>query len=136
MIDNTLQEIASTIFELFLILVLVGVGVYFSDQTPLNDITKSYLERGCVYGGFKTTDIQAMKSDLGKEGFDPAFIDIKITPSTAIDITDTTYTKRGEIVNLKITYNKLGLLDSIFRRLGVTSDTKNSSSRYGMSERP
>lgn len=121
-----------------MVIVLVSFGVYFSAQTPLNDITKAYLERACTStnGGFTSTDIQNLKNDLGKNGFDPSQLTITVTPSSAMNITSTSYAPRGTIINLSIVYNKQTMLDGLFKHLGSTNSTNNQCSRYGMSERP
>lgn len=134
--EDILQELMFDIFRLFLIIVLVAVGVYFSYQTPLNDITKAYTEKACVQGGLKLSDITDMKKAFGQAGFDPAQIEINVTPAQALNISDTSYVERGGIISLEVIYNKQTQLNKIFKYLNTSaSDTKNTCKRYGMSEK-
>lgn len=133
---DTLQEVMYVVFKIFLIVVLVAFGVYFMQETPLKDVTKAYLEVACTKGGFTSTDIQNMKDELSKSGYDSSELAITITPNSAINISSTNYVKRGEIISLNIIYNKSPIIDSIFKKLGSTNTTKNSCIRYGMSEKP
>lgn len=126
---EVIQDTWYTIFKLFLIVVLVAFGLYFSTETPLKNITKAYLEIGCTRGGFSNNDIEAMKDELAKNGFEKDKIIINAQPTTG------TYVNRGELMYLNVEYNKLGPIDNIFKRLGITSDTKNKCILYGMSEK-
>lgn len=122
-------------FELLLFLFLIGSGTYFSQQTPLQDLTKAYLEKACISGGFAPADIISLKSELSSNGYDTAKINITISPSISSNVTTTSYAKRGTIISLRIEYTQLGLLDTLFKKVGSTTDTKNNCIRYGMSEK-
>lgn len=136
--EDSLQKAIYMVSDLFFLLFLVAVGVHFSNQTPLNAITKSYLEAACVNGGFTQADIDSMLDDLNNNGFNRDKIEITLStqyPARVMNITDTDYVKRGNIICIKVQNNDLGLLDTLFKKLGVTNDTKNICILYGMSER-
>lgn len=133
--EKSLIEILTVPFELFLLLVLVAVGMYFSSQTPIRDITKAYTEIACRQGGLKSTDYDKINAALLKENIDPTQVTITITPAEANNITDTSYAKRGTLINLVIVNNKLGLIDTMFKKLGNQQNIKNRGSSYGMSEK-
>lgn len=135
MLGESLQRVLLSVFELFMFLFLVATGIYFAKQTPLSDITKAYLEQACVKGGFTAQIVSDMKEQLTNNGYDPADLEITVTPAKAFFSTDTEYVKRGEIISIRIEYKKLGMLDTLYKKLGATADTKNSCIRYGMSER-
>lgn len=135
MIEKSLLEALWIPFEIFLIVVLIAVGVHNSNQTPIQDITKAYTEKACTQGGFSNSDIQNLKNDLAKE--DITDVTINITPANAqpTKYQDNCYVKRGEIINLEIINNKLGLIDQVYKSLGSKTDIKNRAKAYGMSER-
>jgi hypothetical protein len=135
MIENMLGESWIKPFEIFLILVLVAVGIHYSEKTPLKSIGKAYLERACTNGGFTKEDIDAMKNEIAKNNIDPNQVGIDIQPAEALNSTNTKYAKRSTIISLNLTNNKLGLIDSLYKKLGSTTDIKNSVYIYGMSER-
>jgi len=133
--DDSLQRAVYMVVELFFILFLVAAGIHFSNQTPLNDITKAYLEVACTNGGFREEDIQNLKDELSRNGYDPSALVIRISPADAVNITSTRYVPRGEIISLQVIYEKQGMLDYLFKRLGSNTDINNSAIRYGMSEK-
>lgn len=135
MFGESLQRAIFAVIELLFFLVLVGVGIYFIYQTPLNDITKAYVESACVNGGFTNEMLDNMINDLQHNGFDPEFISISISPQSASNVSDSTYIKRGNIISIDVEYTKSNLLDTMFKKLGVSNDTNNRCIRYGMSER-
>lgn len=135
---ESLLEIQFTVFRVFLIITLVAFGIFFMQESPLSDMTKAYTEIACTKGGLVNEDITNIKRELGKQGYDPNYLSINIVSSdgsTVLNPTSTDYVKRGNLITLTITYNKLSMLDSIFKTVGATTDTKNTCTRYGMSEK-
>jgi hypothetical protein len=135
MLEKSLIEIFTIPFQVFLIIVLVAVGIYFSSQSPIRNITKAYTEMACAQGGLKSSDYANIDAALQSENIDPTQVTITITPAIANNITSTTYATRGTIINLVILNNKLGLIDTVFKKLGNTQDIKNRGSSWGMSEK-
>ena len=134
--EDILISLKTSVFEIFMILILVAVGLYFTNQTPLNDITKAYLEIACTQGGFKSGDIDALKNKLAANGYEKDKITVKIEPAKAININTSTYCSRGEIISIQVVYEKQTLLDQLFKKLGAGGkDTKNNCTRFGMSEK-
>lgn len=122
-------------FQIFLLVMLISVGIYFSSQSPIRNITKAYTEIACANGGLATTDYATINAALVKENIDPAQVTITVSPAIANNITATTYAKRGTLINITIVNNKLGLIDSMFKSIGNTEDIKNRGSSWGMSEK-
>jgi hypothetical protein len=137
-LEDTLLETQFTVFRVFLIITLVAFGIFFMKESPIKDITKAYTEIACAKGGITDQDITTIKRELGKQGYDPNYVSITITSSDgskALNPTATDYVRRGNLITLNITYNKLSIIDGIFKYLGSSTDTVNKCTRYGMSEK-
>jgi hypothetical protein len=76
--DQDLHFAYTWIMKFILGMALLGVGIYFMHQNPLNDISKAYAEIGGVKGGFTAQDITDLKAELQKSGFDPAQLVIQV----------------------------------------------------------
>lgn len=134
--ESSLQEVLIWITDLILLLFLIGFGIFYSRQTPLQDITKAYLEVACTKGGFTSTDINNLKNDLSKNGYDSSALVVNISPVQAQNITSTNYAKRGTVISLEVIEQKDNLLSQMYRKIGGSSNPiQNRCIRYGMSEK-
>lgn len=67
--DKELTFTWTFILKFILGMVLLGIGLFFIHQTPLEDITRACSEIVAVQGGYTEKDIESMKADLQKAGF-------------------------------------------------------------------
>lgn len=76
--DDVLTYTWTTIMKFILLMSLIGIGLFFTKQTPMEDISEAYIQIAAVKGGFTTADITNLKSDMQKAGYDLSKLTIKL----------------------------------------------------------
>lgn len=152
--NEDITFIAKHPFELALILLLVFVGIHYSNINNLDDVTKAYAEITAVSGGFTSYQYNSLIEDLEKIGYDKeqTKITIKATAQDGTDISNKVtnvtpqnqntypsnpvYAPRGSKIVLTVNSSRKSILNSIYKWLGVESNiSKGKSRRIYMSER-
>lgn len=153
--DEELVFTWTFIMNFILGIAIIGVAIFFMHQGPLTDISKAYSEYAAVKGGFTSTDIANIKTDLANAGYDPSKITITIQAydingtnisSKAYPITPMNqspypatpnFVPRGGKIVLKISSSENTTIDEVSKILGDTNarEIKHSIKREVMSER-
>lgn len=104
--EATLGLVIVAPFLVYFLLYLIFLGMFFVRINEMRTIVNRMLDRAAVEGQF-TTALQAdLKDKLIEAGFEEENLEIKITPSTASDINNTSYVKRGEEIEIIVIYKK------------------------------
>lgn len=153
--DEALVFSWTFILKFILGISIIGVAIFFMHQGPLTDISKAYSEYAAVKGGFTSTDITNIKTELANAGYDPSKITITIqaydidgtnisskaypvTPKNQTPYPTTpNFVPRGGKIVLKISSSESTTLDEVNKVLGDTTakKVKHGTKREVMSER-
>lgn len=143
--DEALTFTYTFIFKLFITILVILAGVFFSSRDTLGDITKHYAETTAVNGGFSSSQYDDFIQDLKDMGIDTNTAEITVKAksidghdisSKALNVTDTKYCPRGTTITLIVKSNKKSILNSAFKAFGINTNIKNNySKRVYMSER-
>lgn len=133
-LDSVIWDLYKTPIELLMIFFLIGFGIYFGNQNPLNSIVKAHLEVACTHGGYTKEDINSMKSDLQSAGFNPDKITINISPENAVNVTSTNYAGRSSLIKVNVEYDSAPLISTLFKKIGAENNIKYKCFKEGMSE--
>lgn len=87
----------------FLVYIILG-GAYFMKSNDMTNIVNKYFDKALLEGQFTQTIKNELTQELTTNGFDD--ITIEIEPSAAGDTSGTTYTTRGNTINLTVLHNK------------------------------
>lgn len=81
--DETLELVYSLVWKFALLMLLIGTGVHFAYDTNIREVTKAYAEMTAVTGGFTSSQLTQLKTDLSQLGYDPTKIVITITATSS-----------------------------------------------------
>lgn len=140
-----LTFIGKYIFELFMVLFLVALGIHYRNINTLDDLTKVYAEISATTGGFTSSHYSDLVDDLVKIGYDKENTTISISAklpdgtnisSKAKNVTDSNYCPRGSKITLVVKSGKKSFFSKVLNWVNIPSDVSfGTSRRVFMSER-
>lgn len=140
-----LTFIGKYVFELFMVLFLVSLGIHYSNANNLDDLTKVYAEISATTGGFTSSQYNDLVDDLVRIGYDKEKTSITISAklpdgtnisTKAKNVTDSNFCPRGSKITLVVKSTKKSFVSKILNWVNIPSDISfGTSRRVFMSER-
>ncbi len=93
-------------FLVYFLLYLIFLALFFLRINEMKTITNKMLDRAVVEGQFTIVLQAELKENLINAGFEEENLEINITPNASADISDFTYTKRGDEIQIIVIYKK------------------------------
>jgi len=95
--------IISPILLWFFLWIIFG-GSFLLEINQMSTVVNKSLDKALVEGQYKTDLQQTLKTELINSGFTEDKLEITITPTAAGDSTNSTYSVRGEIIEITVIY--------------------------------
>lgn len=89
----------------FFVYIIFG-GSFLLDINKMTTIVNKSLDQALVEGQYTMELHQKLKSELINYGFEEGSLEINITPSSAGDNNNGTYETRGQVIEVRVLYNK------------------------------
>lgn len=120
---------------LYMIVYLIMGGLFLIEQNELSTIVNKKLDRAVVEGQFTAERKNELIDELDLKGFKKEKLDITITPDTAGDNNNDTYTSRGNEISIKVIYKKTHTFYYLNFGIGKESTFYPKTRVTGMSEK-
>lgn len=134
-VATILQVIFISPLVTWLIVFLLVGGSFLMEKNELKTIVNKTLDIALVEGQYKTDLQQSLKEELISLGFQEEYLEISITPTVSSDSNNSTYAKRGELIDVTVVYKKV---HPIYYMINKTGDEENyyiRAKNNGMSEK-
>ena len=122
-------------FAVWIITWLLFAGIFQLNKFQMDSIINKTLDMAIVEGQYKNDLQQSLKEELVRAGFKEENLKINISPSEAGDINDTTYLKRGQVIEINVINEKPHIFYYINFKIGGESKYYIAASAKGMSEK-
>lgn len=97
--------VVSPVLLWFFVYIIFG-GSFLLDINKMTTAVNKSLDQALVEGQYTVELKQKLKSELIDYGFEEGNLEISITPSSAGDNDNSTYGIRGEMIEVRVLYNK------------------------------
>ena len=103
---NTIELLVYLPIILYLTLYLIMGTLFFIEKNEISTVVNKKLDRALVAGQFTAELKEELISELDSIGFKKEKLEVIITPDAAADNDNTTYTKRGDEITIKVIYKE------------------------------
>lgn len=101
---GTIELLAYSPLILYMIIYLIMGGLFMVEKNELTTVVNKKLDRAIVAGQFTNELKEELINELDSKGFKKEKLEITITPDSAADNNNDTYTSRGNEISIKVIY--------------------------------